>query len=218
MKIGTLPAGTRGFDCNQPVGPLAASKFVAAGFRFAVRYLKRDVSHGYDLTRNEVYDLLSTGLGVMAVQHVAPPGWHPTGALGQKYGETAAIEAKLAGLLPNTTVWLDLEGVARSASPADVALFCNEWYAAVAFESYSPGIYVGDSCGLTANQLYHTLRFKRYWAAYNLNRDDFPAVRGVQMRQSTYPPFGSRVDVHYEYDVDMITKDSMGDLPAILLP
>jgi hypothetical protein len=70
---------------------------------------------------------LQGGLAVMLVQHVAPPGWHPTGGLGRIYGETAAEEAGRAGASLGCTLWCDLEEVEHGVDPRDVVAYCNNW-------------------------------------------------------------------------------------------
>jgi hypothetical protein len=216
--LGHLPAGTKGFDCNTTVTADAARRFYDAGYRFAIRYVRRAQHHAYDMTVRELADLLRAGLGVMVVQHVAPPGWVPTAGLGRLYGETAALEANEAGVSAGCTLWCDLEGVAKGVPHADVIAFCNAWYGAARSGGYSPGLYVGDSCGLTATELYHRLKFRRYWSAYNLNRDEFPAVRGVQMRQHAAIVSDRVPGIPYEFDVNLIGRDAMGDSPHLLLP
>lgn len=216
--IGTLPSGSKGFDCNTRVTADAAQRFYDAGYHFAVRYVRRAGPHDYDLSVREVADLLRAGLGLMVVQHVAPPGWIPTPGVGRIYGEIAAREADAAGVSAGTTLWCDLEGVKHGTPHADVIGFCNSWYDAVRSGRFSPGLYVGDSCGLTANELYRNLRFRRYWAAYNLNRDEYPAIRGAQMRQHAAVKSDHVAGIDYEFDVNIIGRDAMGDSPRLLLP
>lgn len=196
-----------------------AQRFRAAGYQFVVRYVRRSSRHDFDLSAVELQALLDVGLGVMVVQHVAAPGWSPTKALGASYGAVAAVEAWNCGYPKGATLWCDLEGVAESASPSEVIDYCNAWYVAAKQSGYEPGLYVGDSCGLTATELYRNLRYARYWSAYNLNRDNVPAVRGVQMRQKPYPPRERRVlDCPFEYDEDVIAADSLGGTPTLALP
>lgn len=217
--IGSLPAGTRGFDCNTTVGISIARKFVAAGFRFAVRYVRREQRHDFDITAGELAGLLEAGLGVMLVQHVAPPAWMPYAGLGHVYGTRAAEEAQLVGYPAGAVLWCDLEGVSARAEASDVIGYCNSWWRAVESAGYDPGLYVGDGPGLTGRELYHRLRFARYWAAYNLNRDQYPVVRGVQMQQRPYPGVDARVPgVPFQYDVDTIMRDARDSTPALLLP
>jgi hypothetical protein len=217
--VGFLPPGSKGFDANTPVSPEMARRFVAAGFTFAVRYVRRAAQNPRDVTTGELVGLLEAGLGLMLVQHVALPDWRPGATLGTAYGETAAREARGVGLVKGVTLWCDLEGVAAESHPSDVIGYCNAWYDQVYAAGYQPGLYVGDACGLTATQLYRNLRFKRYWSAYNLNRDVYPAIRGVQMRQKPYPAPAARVPgVPFEYDVDVIQADHFGDVPTLLLP
>ena len=219
MSVGSLPDGTRGFDVNLRLGPANAAAFFAHGYRFVVRYVRRVVDSGHDLNAAELETILQARLALMVVQHVARPGWQPTGALGATYGATAAAEARQAGVPPDVQLWCDLEGVAASAAASDVIDFCNQWHDAVAHSGFRPGLYVGYAAGLTATELYEKLRFNSYWSGYNLNADEYPAVRGVQMRQfaasatDLVPGFAAG-----SFDVDVIHADALGGSPSLLLP
>jgi hypothetical protein len=219
MSVGKLADGTKGFDCNERVVRSVAEKFRIAGYKFAVRYVRRDIRHEYDISLQEAAGLLASGLSLMLVQHVAPPGWLPTAQLGRKYGQIAAIEAQGVAYPAGATLWCDLEEVGSTATARDVIAFCNAWYDVTRVAGYEPGLYVGYHCGLSSRQLYRDLRFARYWSAYNLNREDYPATRGVQMRQKPYPAQRGRViGVPFEYDVDVIQADAKGGLPTLWLP
>lgn len=221
MRIGSLPVGTRGFDCNTTVTPAMAHAFFNApqAYRFGVRYVRRTTPHTFDLSAVEIQTFLGAGLGLQVVQHVAPPGWSPNGGLGQSYGGIAAQEAVQIELPSGVQLWCDLEGVKKGVPAQDVIDFCNAWHDAVKAAGYAPGLYVGDSCGLTAEQLYFKLKFGRYWSAYNLNRDQYPVVRGVCMRQLAYPEPDTRVrGITVEYDENIIVADRQGGTPMLLLP
>jgi hypothetical protein len=220
MKMGTLPDGTRGFDANRRIKPADAHAFYERGYRFAVRYVRRDPVNAFDLSHGEVLSLLGAGLGVMVVQHVASEGqWRPSLALGSQYGAVAALECRQIGLPHGVTVWCDLEGVAPGATAPDVIAYCNNWYQEVAAAGYQPGLYVGWHAGLTGEQLYRNLRFARYWSSYNLDADQHPAVRGVCMRQSSVtasdmiPGFTNQ-----NMDVNVLCTDALGGTPSLLLP
>jgi hypothetical protein len=216
--IGALPTGSKGFDCNTTVSSYTALKFAAAGYRFAVRYVRRVDYHEFDITPKELVDLFKAGLAVMLVQHVAPPGWHPTGGLGRIYGDTAAEEAGRAGASLGCTLWCDLEEVGHGVDPRDVVAFCNNWSDAVRRAGFDPGLYVGYRCGLSADDLYRQLKFQRYWSAYNLDADSYPAKRGVQMRQYAAKSADHVPGVAFEFDVNIIGRDAMGGTPALMLP
>lgn len=219
MHIGILPLGTKGFDCNEPVSQSDARAFYQRDYRFAVRYVPRITRKINDISAAEYIGIMLGGLSVMLVQHVDHPGWSASSALGEAYGRVAALEAKLAGAPPNTTLWCDLEEVSPHSTPAEVAGFCNSWYDKVLAFGYEPGLYVGFGCGLSATELYTKLKFKRYWAAYNLNADRVPAVRGIQMKQTPYPPISQRVaGISYQYDENIIRVDSFGGTPTLLIP
>jgi hypothetical protein len=240
--IGTLPPGTRGFDANTRVTAQQARAFVSAGYKFAVRYVRRSTHHDYDITTGELLGLLNAGLSVMLVQHVASEGWSPTGDLGAAYGAIAAQEAAAAGYPRRCIVWCDLEGTNPTARDADVIAFCNAWYDKVREAGFDAGLYVGYGAGLTADQLYYKLKFRRYWSAYNLNTDSVPSVRGVCMEQLAYPPrtandhtvqrymekyhlshfdavsLATRVPgIPFEYDTDIITGDRFNNLPTLIM-
>jgi hypothetical protein len=202
---------------------VAAAKLMkAADYDFVVRYVRRSANHAYDITASELLGLLQAGLGVMLVQHVAPPNWQPIAANGKGYAAIAVDHAQKVGYPLGATLWCDLEGVASREWPPmapDVIGYCNAWCDRASSGGYIPGLYVGDSCGLTALQLYRELRFQEYWSAYNLNLDNFPAVRGVQMLQHPYPPADRRVaGIDFKYQEDVIRPDALGGSPMLCLP
>lgn len=201
--------GMHGFDVNRRVSASGASALRAAGYAFAVRYLPRVTQGRNDLTIEETSDLLSAGLALMPVQHVeSEAAWNPTAAKGTLYGQTAVTSARACGFLAGCTIWLDLEGVAASVPQADVQAYCRAWCAEVIAAGFEPGVYVGWHCGLTPKQLY-ALPFKKYWAAYNLNADEYPAVRGICMKQ--------RLLSGSDIDGDVIQADKLGGLPTLLV-
>lgn len=215
--IGThlAPPGTRGFDCDSPVTKSDAEAFMRAGYRFAVRYVPRVMPKRRDLTAAEVLTIVSAGLGIMAVQHVELPGWRPNAVKGAQYGARAAAHCRSCGLIAKTMCWLDLEEVAADVPHSAIIGYCNSWYDAVATGGFTPGIYVGYGARLSADELYYKLKFRRYWSAYNLNRDQFPAVRGVQMRQGdAKPPHG----VPFDIDENIAMADRKGDVPLVMAP
>jgi hypothetical protein len=217
--LGSLPDGTRGFDANGCVSAAAARAGYTKGYRFAIRYVRRESVNSYDITAGEVVTLLEARLGIALVQHVAKPGWYPTAARGMAYGKTAAKEARAVGYLAGAHLWCDLEGVSACVSPADTIAFCNAWYDAAGDAGYLPGLYVGDSAGLTGAQLYRALKFAAFWSAYNLNRDMEPIARGVMMRQRVahadeFLP-GFTCD---NFDTDVITADAFRSTPILTLP
>lgn len=209
--VHAAPAGLRGFDCNTKVTPAIAAAYYGLGFRFCVRYVPRtEPGNPYDLDASEAQVIMMAGLGLMAVQHVKPENWVPTPALGSAYGAVAARRAAACGLPNGTSVWCDLEGVAVGTPAEQVIGYCNSWYDQVAAFRYKPGLYVGWHCGLTGMQLYRALKFQSYWAAYNLNAENYPLVRGVQMQQGAAKP-GDRPAQHaVEIDTDVTRTDALG--------
>jgi hypothetical protein len=213
-----LPEGAKGFDCNTVVSSLVARMFCNAGFDFAVRYVPRTVRHSYDITVDEAKRIRDAGLSLMLVQHVALPGWIATAHVGKSYGSAAAAYAKVVGYPTGCVLWCDLEEVGNR-NAAEIIGYCNAWYDQVKAAGYEPGLYVGYGCGLTPRELYYKLKFRRYWSAYNLNLDEYPAVRGVQMLQKPYPKPAARVNgVPFQYDENLVLPDFFGSTPVAWRP
>ena len=216
-QVISAPDGVRGFDTTSTVTARGAAAFHKKGFRFCVRYVRRDKPHASALSAAEARALLNAGLGLMAVQYVeSDSSWHPTAAKGSRNGGIAAAEAEKLGLPWGVTVWCDLEGVARGTPSQRVIDYCNRWHSAVASAGYVPGIYVGWHAGLTRLQLYKALRFTHYWGAYNLNADQYPAVRGLQMKQSVRKPGDLPQGVSLAFQTDRVSADALGGRPTLL--
>lgn len=213
----SVPDGVRGFDTAQTVTASAALAFRRAGFRFAVRYVRRDKPHASALKANEARSLLSVGIGLMIVQYVeSETAWTPSATKGTRNGGIAAIECELLGVPWGVTVWCDLEGVAPGTSSKRVIDYCNAWHAAVSGAGYVPGVYVGYRAGLTPTQLYRALRFAHYWGAYNLNVDQYPGVRGIQMKQSKARASERPHGVSIDFQADRVRADALGGRPTLL--
>lgn len=209
-KLIEAPEGLRGFDANQHISQSVAQAFRNAGHRFCLRYVPRHDDNPGDITQSEAHGIMSAGLGLMIVQHVKSPPWVPNGNMGAQYGANAARVSTNIGYLPGGMIWCDLEGVDLHTDHRDVISFCNNWLDQVGHAGFTPGLYVGFDPGLTADELYSRLRFEHYWSAYNLNRDQFPATRGVQMKQGI-----ERVFSGVRYDPDTIQRDALGGLPLM---
>lgn len=223
-KVVTIPTGTRGFDCNTPVTPEYARRFMDHGYRFVCRYVPRITARAYDISATEVHDLLTAGLAIMPVQHVEREtaiGWTPTKVKGDNYGTVAAEHAIRVGIDMGCCVWLDLEGVNLRTPKQDVIDYCNAWWSAVGSAGFTPGIYIGYNPGLTGNELYYKLKFEHYWSGYNLNKDQFPAIRGVQMLQSAAKQSDMPPGVKWakeDIDTDIVHADQKGGLPLAFVP
>jgi hypothetical protein len=212
------PSGIKGFDCNSVVTTQAGRALHALGHRFAVRYVRRSQPRVNDISEGEIAQIFPAGLALMIVQHVeSDRSWKPDDTKGAQYGDNAASSCLALGIPRGVTVWLDLEGVAEGTDAEQIIRYCNIWYDRVAAVGYQPGIYVGWHAGLTPDQLYKRLKFSRYWAAYNLNRDQEPAVRGVCMKQRE-PTVPESQAVTFPIDGNSIRPDKAGDLPTLFAP
>jgi hypothetical protein len=215
----TAPNRIKGFDTNVSVTPSAAAAFFAHGFRFCVRYVGRQKAKPNDVSAGEAAALLDAGLGLMIVQHVeSEDGWTPNPDKGAAYGAEAAKECNHIGVPSGVCVWCDLEGVDLTTPAEDVVGYCNAWHSAVAAEGFVPGLYVGWHAGLNRTQLYRALRFTHYWAAYNLNSDQSPAVRGVQMKQAECKPLDRVAGFDFLFQTDIVRADALGGRPTMVAP
>ena len=215
----SAPDGVRGLDTTERINSTIAAALWDHGYRFCVRYVRRDQPHASALNPAEANTLLRSGLGIMLVQYVeSDSAWSPSAGKGTTNGSVAASEAEKLGIPSGVTIWCDLEGVMVGTPRQSVVDYCNRWYKAVKGAGYVPGLYVGYHAGLTATQLYKQLRFAHYWGAYNLNADQFPAVRGVQMKQSKHQPADAVPGVKLDFQVDRISADKLGGRPTLLAP
>src|SRR5256885_7965807 len=95
----SAPDGVRGFDTTESISAAAAVAFRRKGYRFAVRYVRRDKPHASALRVAEAKALLGAGIGIMIVQYVeSETAWTPTAGKGSTNGGDAASESeKLRG-------------------------------------------------------------------------------------------------------------------------
>lgn len=193
-----------GFDVNQPIGPIQAAAFKHAGKIFCIRYIPRTPALiANNLSAGELQAILSAGLAVGVVQHVAEPGWKPSAALGNQYGAYAALYSSSIGYPKGANVWLDLEEVATGSNPGAVINYASAWYSAVASKGYVPGLYAGWGIVVTPEQLYQRLPFHHYWNAYN---GPGVAIRGCQLLQQTQQMLNG-----ITYDPNISQPDHLGD-------
>lgn len=205
-----------GFDTNNKITAKDACAFFAKGYRFAFRYLTRTVPNIGDLDRDEIQIICGAGLGVACVQHVeSESSWVPGVSKGHSYGAAAARQALAIGYPVGNTIACDLEGVSIASARQDIIDYCNAWYTEVAVAGYKPCLYAGWHCGLGPVDLYRALHFSSYWGAYNLDSDQVPIKRGLQIKQRSRTVFDKPDGSNLEFDVNTIHPDSLGGLPSI---
>jgi len=198
------PTGSRGFDSDTVITASVAQLFANQNYAFCVRYLSRGpVQAARDLSTAEASAILNAGLALMAVQHVRPEGWSPTGAVGQSDGTNAAGKAAAIGFPAGVNIWCDLEGMNQAAAAQDVIAYCTAWYQAVLAGGFVPGLYVGANAILSGQQLYD-LPFQHYWKSLS-NVPAIP-VRGYQMIQTLIPKPVNGIGI----DQDVTQTDQQG--------
>lgn len=218
-QVVQLPEGCKGFDANAIIGAEDARAFYERGYRFAVRYIRRQPRHAFDVSPGEIQALHDAGLAFMPVQHVeSESAWTPNAVKGSSNGNVAVEECLRLALPHGVTVWCDLEGVAGGTVVADVVAYCQQWFQSVRAAGFLPGLYIGWHCGLTPDELYHALAFQHYWGAFNLNADQIPSVRGLQMRQHVAGLHEIPHGLRYPIDTDTVQRDKLGGLPTAWAP
>jgi len=214
------PAGTKGFDADCVIDAEGARAWYAKGFRFAMRYVPRKSVGAHDLTAIEVQRLHDAGLAVGVVQHVELEGWLPTPEKGRAYGWYAAISSEDAQIPLGVHLWCDVEGIMPGTPAEMVIAYVNQWAGQVKSAGYRAGAYIGYGSILTADQSYHRLVVDAYRLAYNGDKDQIPAVRGVCMRQHELPNSGRPAGYQNldGIDEDIIQADHLGGLPWLYAP
>ena len=182
-RVVAAPPGVHGFDANSVLNRGICEVAKAKGFEFCIRYVSRqDVQPTGDLSEAEANVILSAGLALMPVQHVAPQNWSPSQALGIRNGKNAAKHARQIGFPEGVNVWLDLEGAKTSTPHETMIAYCNAWFAEVEGAGFVPGVYVGAGAILTGNELFWRLTTKHYWKSGS-RVPDIPH-RGYQLIQA----------------------------------
>jgi len=201
----------KAFDVDQQLSGSEAAAFVKAGYLSVGRYIPRTpaLAKG-NLTALEIEVLLTAGLSIFCVQHVAEDNWMPSAALGTQYGQYGATYAKAIGLPAGVSIFLDLEMVNTGATVEQITDYCNEWFNEIQLEGYTAGLYVGWQTGLSSQQLYD-LPFKSYWRGYNA--DIAVATRGYQILQAPAKNLNG-----ISFDPNEIWTDKLGGLPILLYP
>jgi hypothetical protein len=62
------------------------------------------------------------------------------------------------------------------------------------------------------------VRFTHYWGAYNLNADQAPVVRGLQMKQSARRPIDAVPGAKFDFQTDKVRTDALGGRPTLVAP
>lgn len=208
----------RGFDCNWKLTPAVAAAAKAQGYDFVVRYIGRAMFRIGDLTGEEAAIIHGAGLGISVVQHYEGDGWLPTDDKGRNYGTYMAAEMASVGVPVGVTAWVDVEGIGTVDSE-QVIRYVNYWSDCVAsIGGYQPGAYWGWHNRLTPAQMYQRTRPTRHWGSYNLNTDQFPAVRGLCMKQHVAGRADLIPGAGGQIDTDTLFADALDGVPTLWMP
>ena len=199
-----------GFDTDTALSMVTAAA-LSKQYKFAIRYLSlSSPQNPGDLSASELREILASGMGLMAVQHVFDPPWAPTGALGMSTGVAAAVNAKSVGMLPGTMIALDWEGLNLNTNLSKAIAYVHNWTVEVRDAGYQAALYVGYDALFTASQLYNDLIIGLYWKS--MSNVPTPVVRGFCMEQSpTITVDGVAIDP------DVVWSDNRGDGPSMMV-
>ena len=122
-RVTSAPPGLHGIDTSGVLNEEHCQVAKSRGFSFCIRYVSRTAGQSAsDLSEAEARTILSAGLALMPVQHVAREGWSPTKQLGTTFGKNAAAHVFHIGFPQGVNVWLDLEGIKPSTSHASSSI------------------------------------------------------------------------------------------------
>ena len=222
--VGLLPSQARILHATSLAIPAGSAPRPIRGVAQYVRR-RRGVQSAGDITIGRLPMILSAGLGLWLVQHVAMPGWVASAQLGADLGGAAAEHAIEVGYLRTCHLGVDQEGCASVGRP--VADFLEAWAAEVikvrapaptpAFGEvtipeaqveeigYRPLVYDGFAAGLTPDQLYAWLpRVHLYWSDYGPRQVSHRGFAVKQHAQQTLP------GLPFAVDVDEVGSDQLG--------
>jgi hypothetical protein len=206
--VAKIRDGARGIDCYRQLIPPTIAELVRDGFVFALRYLSRSGHiNPSDIRTIEAETLRRMGMAIGFVQHCPPGLWTPNRIIAQADALSAVRQLKAIGTPSGVTVWFDLESVNVDTEPSRIAEHVNSWSTVIDDGGFQSGLYVGSGCILSPHELWQ-LRVTRYWSAYNLNIDQYPAERGVCMHQH------SGQAVRPWCDIDVVSLDALSGLPT----
>jgi hypothetical protein len=204
MNVVPIVPGSRGLDTDTPISASLAKTLYALKFDFVVRYLS-------DVTVSELGAILASGLGLALVTHARAPGWLPTEAMGVADGAADVAHLKALGVPPGMVLFVDLEGA--GGSDVDTMAWANARSKAIVDAGYIAGLYVGDRCVLSAQQLYGLPEVSRYWKAYNAG---IPEVMCGFCMLQLFPP--DQTVAGLQIDLDVAQSDYKSRLAMMLRP
>ena len=170
-------------DCSYPINAaraieMAATPLLGQKVNGVCQYVGLEHNSSSDISVENLQGILKAGLGLWLVQHCLYPGWEASAALGRHLGLAARQNAASVGYLSGCHLALDLEGCKSVGQ--DVIDYVTSWVNEVR-DDYQPLLYVGYSCGLTAQQLYEAFSgIHRYWSDFGPRQ---VSTRGFAVKQ-----------------------------------
>ncbi|HXZ08660.1 MAG TPA: glycoside hydrolase domain-containing protein [Paraburkholderia sp.] len=194
MKTALACIGARGVDTTTLLTDTTAAALKNADVDFALQYLG-------EVTPAALDAILGAGLAFMPVTFAD-----------QFNGGTTVAELRALGLPAGCTVWLDVESVTALTS-TQLQTVINSWTDTVAAAGYMPGLYVGEGCGLTSDELY-ALHVVRYWKSPSTILDDSGQLAQPTCGYCMYQLWPTVTWGGVAVDLDFVQEDTQGRLPV----
>jgi hypothetical protein len=174
--------------------PEKAKALLSSGIEGVFQYLG-------SVTPAVVQNVLSNELGFMPVTFA-----------NQFDGIRATAEMKALGVPPGTSAWLDVEACG-SMDPTMLKGKINAWAGAMSHAGFIPGLYVGEGCLLTSEELF-ALGVVRYWASPSDIKDRFGQLARPSCLYCCHQLYPSVLWGGVTVDIDFVREDALGRLPA----
>jgi hypothetical protein len=194
-----VPDGSLLVDTYEPLDLASCLQLSALGYHGCIRYID-------NLTPQEVdWITLDGKMGLMLIRSCRRAGWIGTAMMGTSDGQQIAHAAAVLGLPKGVSGFIDDEGAGGNDS--DELSYLNA--ASESLSSYClAGLYVGEGTHLSSAQLYHDLKFTRYFRSAS----DVPwvEVRGYCLVQE--PPLDRTLSglPDRTFDVSKASADALG--------
>jgi hypothetical protein len=195
MRIAVATHAARGTDSITSLTVQTAQMFAANGIDFVIRYLG-------SITPQELSWILTAGLAFMPVTFADVFD-----------GNKAVDQLQTLGIPTGATVWLDLEGIGPSITPATLIQRINAWALEIKAAGYLPGLYCGANGQLTSKELY-SLLVVRYWKSLSRVEDRNGQIAEPDCGYSMLQLYPTTSQNGVSVDKNIVCQDYQGRMPT----
>ncbi|MFA5135507.1 MAG: glycoside hydrolase domain-containing protein [Patescibacteria group bacterium] len=197
-----------GFDTSTYCSPQYARILWDAGYRLAIRYIRRDkhvnavpdLNGLVSLSLQERDELLSIGFKITCVQF-AKLSLVPSTAEGTAAAEAGVYNAKALGFKAGDTIWYDFEW-STSQNASAVMSYIDAIGKYTVANGFKMGSYVGPNCSLSGDQWYARPYCTAYWKSGAIvpwvTQRAFQLIQGVPI---TVGKTSTRAGINIDQDI-----------------